>query len=95
MCKVKQSKYPKLGIQTGLLLVISSGGSGAYLAKTESSQKIQIVEYMICLSCADICGGHNFQMSKIEEPQITGGNDRNPSGRKELICSGYGRFLAR
>jgi hypothetical protein len=34
-------------------------------------------------------------MSVVGERQITGGNGRNPSGRKELICSGYGRFLAR
>jgi len=38
--------------------------------------------------------GGRFQMSVIGERQVTGGNGRNPTGRKVLMCSGYGRFLA-
>jgi hypothetical protein len=36
-----------------------------------------------------------FQKTAKEERQVTGGNGRKPSGRKESILSGYGRFLAR
>jgi hypothetical protein len=39
--------------------------------------------------------GGRFQMSVIGERQVTGGNGRNPSGRKVLIFFGYGRFLAK
>ena len=38
--------------------------------------------------------GGRFQMSVMGERQVTGGNGRGPSGRKVLIISEYGRFLA-
>jgi hypothetical protein len=36
-------------------------GSAIYVAKTELSQKIQIVADMIRISCAGICGAYNFR----------------------------------
>jgi hypothetical protein len=39
--------------------------------------------------------GERFQMWVTGERRVSGGNGRNPSGRKVLIFYGYGRFLAR
>jgi hypothetical protein len=48
---------------------------------TETSQKIQRVEYMISISCTDICGEEDFSCSRLEEVEEAEGNGRNFSGR--------------
>jgi hypothetical protein len=54
--------------------------NGLYLAKTESSLKIQIVADMICISSCGICGEDDFRCPREKEALTSGGNEGNFSG---------------
>jgi hypothetical protein len=59
-----------------------------YLAKTESSQKIQTVTDMICISCAGICGEDDFRYLWEEKARTPRVNERNSAGQQAII-EGY------
>ena len=58
------------GVKIGLKRNEQGCGS---LAKTESSQIFQIVTDMIYISCAGICGGHNFRCRRKRNPRLAAG----------------------